>query len=201
MRTSKLASAASRAAATRSGRETVPNSGPTRMAARFSGAFRPGLEVAALGADVFAGPAGERGEGDAVLLVRLLDAGQLEVVEDHGGEVGRAGEGPWLLLGDLPPVNHVVVLVHGQDPVGREAFHGERAGNANLVLVLVWFVVELFRFGFRGNRGVDLLLPGDAGFPPRACNSFAASGQSFSAHGGFPILPGFWPCSTARGGV
>ena len=51
-----------------------------KIAARFS---RLALEVAALGADEVARPGRERREGDPVLLVRLLDAGGLEVLEDR----------------------------------------------------------------------------------------------------------------------
>ena len=52
------------------------------------GALSPSLafQVAAFGADQIAGPGGERGEGDLVLLVRLLHAGGLEVLQDHLGE-------------------------------------------------------------------------------------------------------------------
>ena len=53
------------------------------LAAGLLVAFR----VAAFGADGIAGPRGERGEGDPVFLVRLLDAGGAQVVEDDGGEV------------------------------------------------------------------------------------------------------------------
>ena len=41
------------------------------------------FQVAALGADQIARPGRERGEGDPVLLVRLLHAGGLEVLQDH----------------------------------------------------------------------------------------------------------------------
>ena len=56
------------------------------------------LEVAALGADQLAGPGRERGEGDPVLLVRLLDAGGLQVLQDHLRE-GLSGS----VLGRCPP--------------------------------------------------------------------------------------------------
>ncbi len=69
--TSNRASAASRAASTRSARATVPNSGPRKIAARRS---RVAFEVAAFGADQIARPWRQRREGDAVLLVRLLHA-------------------------------------------------------------------------------------------------------------------------------
>ena len=62
----------------------MPNSGPMKMAARFSVAA---FHVAAFGADQVARPGGECGEGDLVFLVRLLHAGGLEVFQDHLGEV------------------------------------------------------------------------------------------------------------------
>ena len=44
------------------------------------------LQVAAFGANQFAGPWRKGGEGDPILLVRLLHAGGLEVLQDHLGE-------------------------------------------------------------------------------------------------------------------
>ena len=43
------------------------------------------FQIAAFGADIFAGPGGERGEDDLVLFVRLLHAGGLQIFEDHLG--------------------------------------------------------------------------------------------------------------------
>ena len=50
--------------------------------------------------------------------------------------------------------------------MGAEALHGEGTGDADLLLVLVGLVVEVFELGLGGDGGVDLLLPGDAGLPP-----------------------------------
>ena len=50
------------------------------MAARF---LCLAFQVTAFGADQFAGPGRERGERDAVILVGLLDAGDLEIFENH----------------------------------------------------------------------------------------------------------------------
>ena len=72
------------------------------------------LGVPALGADQVSRPRVYRGEGDAVGLVCLLDASRRHMSEDHRGEVfscsigGRPG-------GD--PVNQLVTLVEGQEPV------------------------------------------------------------------------------------
>ena len=54
----------------------------------------------------------------------------------------------------------------GEDAMGRDAFDGERAGDAHLGFVVVGFVVEEFKLGLGGDGGVNLLLAGDAGFPP-----------------------------------
>ena len=47
----------------------------------------PAVDVAALGADVRTGPRRDRGEGDAVLLVCLLDARRRELFQNHAREV------------------------------------------------------------------------------------------------------------------
>ena len=44
------------------------------------------FEITAFGADQLAGPGGERGESDLVLLVRLLHTSGLEVLQDHLSE-------------------------------------------------------------------------------------------------------------------
>ena len=89
----------------------MPNSGPMKMAARFSVVA---FHVAALGADQIARPGRERGEGDPVFLVRLLHAGGLEVFQDHLGEsLLRRRTLPVL----LQRVDQFVVLVHAQHAV------------------------------------------------------------------------------------
>ncbi len=65
--------------------------------------------VAAFGADRFARPGREGGEGDPVLLVRLLHAGGLEVLQDHLREgLLRPVFGAAFLQG----VNQLIVLIH-----------------------------------------------------------------------------------------
>ena len=131
-----------------------------KMAARFSVVA---FQVAAFGADQLAGPGGQRGEGDPVLLVRLLHAGGLEVFQDHLRE-GLLGA----VLGArlLQRVDQLVVLVHAEHAVRAKALDRERAGDADLLLVRVGLVVEVFELGLGGDGGVDLLLPGDARLPP-----------------------------------
>ena len=131
-----------------------------KMAARFSVVA---FHVAAFGADQIAGPGGERGEGDPVLLVRLLHAGGLEVLQDHLRE-GLLGAVFGAVF--LDGVDQFVVLIHAQHAVRAEALHGEGTGHADLLLVLVGLVVEVFELGLGGDGGVDLLLPGDARLPP-----------------------------------
>ena len=127
----------------------------------FSG--QSAFQVTAFAADQFAGPRGERGEGDLVLLVRLLHAGGLEVLQDHLGE-GLLGSvfGAVFLQG----VDQFVVLIHAQHAVRAEALHGEGTGYADLLLVRIGLVVEVFKLGLGGDGGVDLFLPGDACLPP-----------------------------------
>ena len=61
-----------------------------------------------------AGPGLEGGEGDAVVLVRLLHAGGLEVLQDHAGEVLCAAVAE-LVFGDV--VDELVVFVHPEQAV------------------------------------------------------------------------------------
>ena len=55
--------------------------------ALFAAGALASFKVKAHGADVLARPRGERGEGDLVLFVGLLDAGDAEGFEDHRGEI------------------------------------------------------------------------------------------------------------------
>ena len=48
----------------------------------------------------------------------------------------------------------------------RQTFHGERAGDADFLFVVVRFVVEKFKLGFGGDGLVHFRLPGDACNPP-----------------------------------
>ena len=82
-----------------------------------------------------------------------------QVVQDHGGEVLR---GLGLLAGDRA----VHVLVGGEDAMGREALHGEGAGDAHALVVLVGLVVEELGVGGAGDAVVDLLLALAALVPP-----------------------------------
>ena len=121
------------------------------------------FQVTAFAADQFAGPGGERGEGDLVLLVRLLHAGGLEVLQDHLRErlLGSVFSA-WV----LQRIDQLVVFVHTEHTVRTEALHGEWTGDADFLVVRVRLVVEIFKLGLGGDGGVDLLLPGNACLPP-----------------------------------
>ena len=89
------------------------------------------FHVPPLGAHHRAWPRHERGEGDAVLLVRLLHAGGAQVLEDHLRERLRSCV-LVALLGDL--IDQVVVLIDAEDAVRGETLDGERAGDAGLLV-------------------------------------------------------------------
>ena len=109
------------------------------------------FHVAPFGADVTARPAGQGGEGDAVFFVRLLHARRAEVVQDRGREIRLVAVGGFRIGHELAIHAELVVLVHHQDAVGREAFDGERPGHADLLLVLVGLVVEELELGLGGD--------------------------------------------------
>ena len=81
------------------------------------------LDITSLGADIHAGPERERCEGDAILLMRLLHAGGLQVRQDHFGEICCLAVAE-LLVG--MPLEEFVVLVHRQHPVRRQALDAAR---------------------------------------------------------------------------
>ena len=101
------------------------------------------------------GPRGERGGGDAAVLVMisaapainatapvvgLLDARLVQVLQDHGREVLLpvvAG----LSLSEM--IDQCVNLVDAERSAGRQALHGERAGDADDAPVLVCLVVKV----------------------------------------------------------
>ena len=119
--------------------------------------------------------------------MRLLDARCLQVLQDHGDEircfaiaepaVGQAAE-------------RLVVLVHRQRLMRRDALDGERSGDADASPVLVRFVVEIFGVGLHGDGGIDFLLASDAGRPPFGMRRFRfvrPAGAGFARD--LPFLP------------
>lgn len=73
-----------------------------------------------------------------------------------------------------------------------EAFDGEGAGDAHLAVVDIGLVVEEFEIGLGGDGGVDLLLAGDAGFPPLGMGLPGRVGPAgFGVAGDFPFFPLF----------
>jgi hypothetical protein len=120
--------------------------------------------------------------------VGLLHAGGLEVFEDELGEVGCVVVTAWRLAG----VDQLVVGTDGEDAVGREAFDGERPGDADGLLVLIGLVVEVLEVGLGGDGGVDFLLAGDALFPPFGVEALGFVGPVVvGVAGDFPIPPKF----------
>ena len=102
----------------------------------------------------------QRGEGDAVFLVRLLDAGRFQVFEHHLPEILPPG----FRLGEF--MDEAVVQVAGDEAMRRQALGGERASDTDTGIVGVGLIVEVFGLGLGSNRFVDLLLPGNVGLPP-----------------------------------
>lgn len=82
----KFRSPALQAAATKSGRATVPNSGPDEDGSTLLDAAL-WIDVAAFGADQLATLRRKRSKVDLVLLVRLPNPGRLEVLQDHPDKV------------------------------------------------------------------------------------------------------------------
>src|ERR1700730_925314 len=151
--------------------------------------FCVAFPVAAIRANQIARPQCQRGEGDLVLLVRLLDASGFKVLQDLLREaLLRAVFGAVFFKG----VDQLIVLIHSQHAVWAEAFDSERAGHANLLFVLVGLVVEVNRFRIGDYGGVDFLLPGNTGLPPVSMKLlcwFQPCIVCFT--GNFPFLPLF----------
>ena len=118
------------------------------------------FQVTAFGADQVAGPGGERGESDPVLLVRLLHAGGLEVLQDHLRE-GLLGS----VFGArfLQSVDQLIVLVYAQHAMRAQTLNGEWSGDADLLVVRVRLVVEIFELGLGGDGLVDRSALADRG--------------------------------------
>ena len=128
--------------------------------AAFGADVRVAFDVAPLGADQVTRPRRERGEGDAVLTAGLLDAGRVQVLQDHGREVLLpvvAGLG----LGEM--VDQLVILVDAERAVRRQTLHRERTGDAEDSPIAVGLVVQVLEVGLGDDGGVALLLPRDAG--------------------------------------
>ncbi|MDQ2695431.1 MAG: hypothetical protein M3Z21_08650, partial [Pseudomonadota bacterium] len=78
----------------------------------------------------------------------LLDAGDPEVFQDDLHEVAPVAV---VAAGLVHAVDKLVVFVHRQHPMGREAFHRERAGDPDHAFVFVGLVVEVFVVGLGGD--------------------------------------------------
>ena len=153
------------------------------------------FHVPAVGANQIAGPRGERGEVYPVVFVCLLDSRNLEVFQNHLGE-------RFFSFGTILPktVNQLIVLVYAQHAMGAETLHGEGTGDADLFLVVVRFVVEVFKFGLGGEvrpfpRNAFVLLDLFASAGPRS-----ACSEGFQPRWGCGTLSGYGrqPCNSPR---
>ena len=90
--------------------------------------------------------------------MRLLDAGHGQMRQDHGGEILRL---PVAELRFREIADNVVVFVYRQHAVRRKAFDRERAGDADLLVVLVGLVVEILVIRLGGDGSVDFALARD----------------------------------------
>jgi hypothetical protein len=118
--------------------------------------------------------------------MRLLDARGLQIFEDHFGEARRFGS---LLTG----INQRVIFIDGEDAMRGKALDGEGSGDAHLLVVFVGLVIEIFRIGFGGDRGVDFLLAGDALLPPLGVELFGVGGPGGLGFArDLPFFPGLF---------
>ena len=153
------------------------------------------LHEDAFGADVLARPAGD---GDRSLMrspfVALLHAGGAQVLEHHrrrSRSAAAASLARRLLLRRASELVGQLVVAGGHDAVRRQAFDRERPGDADAAVVLVGPVVEVFDVGGLGDRGVDLLLPRDARFPPCGVGLLGGVGPiGLGLARDLPFLPG-----------
>ena len=72
------------------------------------------FKITTFSADQITGPGGERGEGDLVILMRLLDAGGLEIFQDHLHEVAFFVV---FALAFANSIDQLVVFIHAQHAV------------------------------------------------------------------------------------
>jgi hypothetical protein len=92
-------------------------------------------------------------------------------------------------------VDELVVLVHAQHAVRRQALDRERAGHSDLPWVGIRLVVEVFLVGIAGDRGVDLALARDAGLPPTCVEAPGLGGPTgIGLAWDLPLLPVFSEC-------
>ena len=183
----------------RGGDQVRPRDGAELRANEDPGAARgaglaAALHIAPLGADIVAGPGREGGEFDAVLLVRLLDTRRPQILQDHLGEILGLAVAEFL-VGEGG--KELVVLVHRQHPVRRQALDREGAGDADARVVDIGLVVEIFVVRLGGDGGVDGLLAGDARLPPFGVRGRGVGRPAFAGLArDFPLLP-----CLAEGGV
>ncbi len=126
----------------------MPCSGPSDTATRRTW---PSRGIFARGLNPGSGEGLQTVEDKALALFGVLHARLAQVVQDHGREILLPAA---LLLADRAV--HVRIG-RGQDAWGERALHGERAGDADGLFVLVGLVVQGFGVGVAGDGRVDLL--------------------------------------------
>ena len=94
-------------------------------------------------------------------MTRVLHARFLEVLDDHRLELADRRLAPWPSASDFGPF-----FVGRQHAMRREAFDGERPGDADALVVFVGLIVEQLGVGVTRDGGVNFLLPLAAQLPP-----------------------------------
>jgi hypothetical protein len=148
------------------------------------------LHIAPFGANVIARPTRERAEADTPLFVGLLHPSRAQILQDHLGKVDLTGVFLFLIL-DKTAFDRLqlIVLVHGQHPMGRKGLHCERPRHPHGVALLVGPVEELL-IGPGRNRGVHTLLAGDTLLPPGRVKFSGRGGPTLPRlSGNLPLLP------------
>ncbi|MCB1317821.1 MAG: hypothetical protein KDK27_17770 [Leptospiraceae bacterium] len=116
----------------------------------------------------------------------LLDAGHFQVFQNHAYKIHFI----IAATGGICRVDQLIVFIHAEHAMRREAFHGKGAGNPNLFVVLIRFIVEVFVIRFGGDGRIDFLLAADAVLPPfRMELSGAGRPVAFGIAGNFPFRP------------
>ena len=162
----------------------MPNSGPMKMAARFSvpdavpSRYRPSAQTRSPGQGVI---------DEKVILSSLCACCTPAVLRFSRIIWTKSCSSPFF---DFELIDQFVVLVHCQHAVRGEALDRERPGDADLSLVLVGLVVEVFEVGLGGDGGVDFLLAGDALLPPFGVQLLCLLGPFVvSLARNFPLFP------------
>ena len=78
----------------------------------------------------------------------LLYSADLQSIEDHLNKILCV---PRICIREPCCLNEFLVFIHGENPMRRETLDGERAGDADLLVVLIGLIVEVLELSFGGN--------------------------------------------------